>query len=302
MPWNPEQLPDLGGRTYAVTGGSAGIGYFISEQLTGAGAHVILLGRSPERLAAAVETIKRHTGSGEVSTIRLDLADLDSVREAAGELGTRDRVDALIENAGSTSPGRTRHTTKQGFELAVGTNHLGHFALTALAMPALTTWHARIVPMGSLITRLAPFALDDLLTERKYSQSRAYANSKHAVQSFGFELDRRLRAAGSKVECILAHPGFSLDRASPRREHITEPKAWLRLAAPVTQGKDRGAWPAVRAAVDPGARGGQFYGPARGGVGEPVLKTAVEADRDPAIAAKLWTRSEELTGIEFTVG
>ncbi|HWD01400.1 MAG TPA: SDR family NAD(P)-dependent oxidoreductase [Amycolatopsis sp.] len=301
MTWNPEALPDLSGRTYAVTGGNGGIGYFISEQLAAAGAHVIILGRAPRRLANAVAAIKQHTGNGEVSTIRLDLADLASVREAAAELVARGRVDALIENAGSTSPGRARRTTADGFELAVGTNHLGHFALTALAMPVLAASDARIVAMGSLITRLLPFALDDLLSERRYRESQAYATSKHAVQSFALELDRRLRAAGSKCTCLLAQPGFSLDRASPRRANITEPRSWLRLAAPFTQGKDRGAWPAVRAAVDSEARGGEVYGPSRGAVGRPVPRSAVRADRDPAIAARLWTRSEELTGIEFAV-
>jgi NAD(P)-dependent dehydrogenase (short-subunit alcohol dehydrogenase family) len=299
--WNPQALPDLSGRTYAVTGGNAGIGYFISEQLAGAGAHVVILGRTPARLTTAAEAIKNHHAHAEISTIRLDLADLESVAEAAEELNRLDRVDGLVENAGSTSPGRERRTTRQGFELAVGTNHLGHFALTALAMPVLTASGARVVPMGSLITRLQPFDLDDLQTERKYSEFRAYAQSKHAVQSFGFELDRRLRAAGSKVTCVLAHPGFSLGSASPRRDGITDPKPLMRLFAPITQGKDRGAWPAVRAAVDPEATGGQFYGPARGGVGRPVPKTAVEVDRDPGRAAKLWTWSEKLTGTTFDV-
>ncbi|MGW4485698.1 SDR family NAD(P)-dependent oxidoreductase [Amycolatopsis sp. NPDC004368] len=301
MSWNPETLPDLSGRTYAVTGGNAGIGYFISEQLAGAGAHVVILGRTPARLKTAADAIKKHT-QADISTIRLDLADLDSVREAAEGLNRLGHLDGLIENAGSTSPGRKRRTTKQGLELAVGTNHLGHFALTALAMPVLASSGARVVPMGSLITRLKPFDLDDFQSERKYSEYRAYAQSKHAVQSFGFELDRRLRAAVSKVTCVLAHPGFSLDSASPRREGITKPQPIVRLFAAVTQGKDRGAWPAVRAAVDPEATGGQYYGPAVGPIGRPAPKNPPKVDRDPERAARLWALSEELTGVPFTVG
>ncbi|WP_326565598.1 SDR family NAD(P)-dependent oxidoreductase [Amycolatopsis rhabdoformis] len=301
MSWNPEALPDLSGRTYAVTGGNAGIGYFISEQLAGAGAHVVILGRTPAKLTLAADAIKSHHPRAEISTIRLDLADLASVREAAEALNGLGHLDGLVENAGSTSPGRRRRTTGDGFELAVGTNHLGHFALTALAMPVLTASGARVVPMGSLITRLQPFDLDDLQTERKYSEFRAYAQSKHAVQSFGFELDRRLRGAASKVTCVLAHPGFSLGSASPHREGITNPNPVMRLFGALTQGKDRGAWPAVRAAVDPAAEGGQFYGPARLGVGRPVLNTPVKVDLDPERAAKLWTLSEKLTGVTFDV-
>ncbi|MBB4688910.1 SDR family NAD(P)-dependent oxidoreductase [Amycolatopsis jiangsuensis] len=302
MAWNPEALPDLSGRTFAVTGGNAGIGYFACEQLAAAGAHVVLLGRSPERLRTALAALRAQVACAEVSTIPLDLADLDSVGRAAGELVRRGRIDALIENAGVTAPGRVRRTTAQGFELAMGTNHLGHFALTALAMPVLTASAARVVPMGSLITRLRPFDVDDLQSRRSYSDFRSYAQSKHAVQSFGFELDRRLRAAGSPVRSVLAQPGFSLDRRTPDRPGISTRVPAFGLLAPLFQGKDHGAWPAVRAAVDPAAEGGSYFGPARLGAGRPVPGTAPAADRDPDRARRLWTVSEELTGVPFPVG
>ncbi|GAA3574939.1 SDR family NAD(P)-dependent oxidoreductase [Amycolatopsis ultiminotia] len=302
MTWNPEALPELSGRVFAVTGGNAGIGYFITEQLAAAGAHVVLLGRSPQRLRTAVATLRTRLGAAELSTIPLDLADLDSVGKAAEELVRLGRVDALIENAGITAPGRVRRSTAQGFELAMGTNHLGHFALTALTMPVLTASAARVVPMGSLITRLRPFDLDDLQSTRSYSDFRSYAQSKHAVQSFGFELDRRLRDAGSPVRSIVAHPGLSLDQSSPDRRGITTRVPAFRLLAPIIQGKDHGAWPAVRAAADPAAATVTCFGPARISTGAPVPGTAPAASRDPRRASRLWTISEELTGIPFRIG
>jgi NAD(P)-dependent dehydrogenase (short-subunit alcohol dehydrogenase family) len=300
--WNLGSPPDLSGRTYAVTGGNSGIGYFISEQLAAAGAHVVILGRNPGRLRTAVDAIRGQVGAAaELSTIPLDLADLESVASAAEALLRLGRVDALVENAGTTSPGRTRQTTKQGLELALGTNHLGHFALTALAMPVLkATPGSRVVPTGSLISLLVKFDLDDLQSERKYSEFRAYGLSKHAVTSFGLELDRRLRASNVDVHCVLTHPGLCLDGGSPRREGISKPSRLARLS-PITQGEDHGAWPAVRAATDPSAVGGEYYGPRRGSAGRPVRHRAIAADRDPAKAARLWELSEKLTGVVFTV-
>jgi NAD(P)-dependent dehydrogenase (short-subunit alcohol dehydrogenase family) len=303
MDWNPEALPDLSGRTIAVTGGNAGIGHFICEQLAQAGARVVILGRNPERLRAAAESIRRRARA-DVRTVVLDLADLDSVDSAAAELARLDRLDALIHNAGVSRPGKERRLTRQGFELAVGTNHLGHFVLTALTLPVLSgTPGSRIVPIGSIMTKRSAFDLDDLQSERSYKQQRAYTQSKHAVQTFGFELDRQLRDAALDVHCVLAHPGLGLDGASPRREGINEPspaaRAGARLLAPMAQGKHRSAWAAVRAAVDPDAVGGQYYGPARGGVGNPVPGRAPAVDTDPQTGARLWTLSQDLTGVTF---
>ncbi|MFC8827378.1 SDR family NAD(P)-dependent oxidoreductase [Streptomyces sp. NPDC057137] len=304
MSWNPDALPDLSGRTFAVTGGNAGIGYFISEQLAAAGAHVVILGRSPERMRSAADSIRRQTATADVTTVPLDLADLESVQSAAAELAGMNRLDALIHNAGISQPGKERRLTRQGFELAVGTNHLGHFVLTALTLPLLSgTPGSRVVPIGSIMTKRSAFDLDDLQSERSYQQKRAYTQSKHAVQTFGFELDRRLREAAFDVRCVVAHPGLGLDGASPQREGVNEPspaaRVGARLLAPMAQGKHRSAWAAVRAAVDPDAVGGQYYGPARGGVGGPVPGRAPTADTDPQTGARLWTLSQELTGIAF---
>ncbi|GGK84614.1 oxidoreductase [Sphaerisporangium melleum] len=308
MSWDPQALPDLTGRTFAVTGGNAGVGYFITEQLAAAGARVVILGRDPGRLDLAVRAVRDRVPEALLTTVALDLADLESVALAAAELNRLDRLDALIENAGVTQPGRKRRTTRQGFELAVGTNHLGHFALTALAMPVLSaTPGSRVVPMGSMITKMIRFDLGDLQSERSYGQYHAYAQSKHAVQIFGIELDRRLRAAGTGMRAVIAHPGFAVDSSAPRREGINEPAALARLSAhllaPMAHGKDRGAWPAVRAAADPDAPGGAFYGPARdlfpGAARVPREHQVAEIDRDPELGTRLWDLSQKLTGVEF---
>ncbi|WP_237771093.1 SDR family NAD(P)-dependent oxidoreductase [Kribbella sp. ALI-6-A] len=290
--------PDLTGRTYAVTGGNAGIGYFIAEQLTAAGADVVLLARNDQRAQAAAAAIRSQTGRAVAAIVPLDLADLASVAAAAGRLSELDRLDGLIHNAGINAA-KERRTTRHGFEVAVGTNHLGHFALTALTMPILAaTPGSRVVPVGSIMTKAAAFDPEDLQLERsKYSAQKAYTQSKHAILLFATELDRRLRAAGTDVRAIAAHPGLSIDAFSPARPGINQP-ATIRLTAPV-HGKDRGAWPALRAATDPDARSGQYYGPKYGSFGPPVIASPPRTSTDPAIAASLWAQSETLTGIPF---
>jgi len=293
------KLPDLTGRTYAVTGGNAGIGYFISEQLTAAGADVVMLARNADRARAATDAIRSQTGKAVAATVPLDLADLDSVATAAAELSKRDRLDGLIHNAGIIA-GKQRQTTRQGFELVVGTNHLGHFALAAQTIPILAaTPGSRVVLVSALTTKLVKFDPDDLQSERSYKQKKAYAQSKHAVLLFAFELDRRLRASGMDVRAIAAHPGLSLNTFSPARPGINRPPK-LRLPLPI-QGKDRGARPAVRAATDPDARSGQYYGPKHGIFGRPVVVSPPQISRDPELAARLWTQSEQLTGVTFEI-
>ncbi|MET9224261.1 SDR family NAD(P)-dependent oxidoreductase [Lentzea sp. NPDC003310] len=238
MTWTP---PDLTGRTYAVTGGTAGIGRHLTDRLTEAGAEVVTLAR------------------GGRATVRLDLADLDSVAAAAARLSELDRLDGLVLNAGTNDDQR-----------AFATNHLGHFALTALTLPSLTG--GRVVSTGSVMTRFVKYDPHD---------EKSYAQSKHAVLLFAFELDRRLRRSGVDVRSLAAHPGLAVEN--------------LPLRWPV-QSKARGAWPALRALTDPDAAGGLHFGPRFGTAGSPVV---VPARADAALAARLWTRSEQLTGITF---
>jgi NAD(P)-dependent dehydrogenase (short-subunit alcohol dehydrogenase family) len=302
--WDPNSLPGQPDKTFVVTGGSSGIGYFIVEQLAATGARVVVASRSRERAALAAESVRREVPNARLGFIELDLGSLESVRRAAEAVLELGSVDGLVENAGLTDSPRVRATTTDGLELLVGTNFVGHFALTALAFPALSG-NARVVSMGSMSTRLSKANPADLLSEKKYSASAAYATSKHLTQTFGFELDRRLRAAGSDIESIVAHPGFALDVTAPGRPGIND----LGVAAiigqsllrPMSQGRDRGAWPVVRALLDPGAKGGEFYGPSRSVAGRPIVIRAVDQDYDPAFGASVWEHGQAWSGVDFTI-
>jgi NAD(P)-dependent dehydrogenase (short-subunit alcohol dehydrogenase family) len=305
MIWDPGALPAQHGTTFVVTGANAGIGYFITEQLAGAGARVILASRSKQRTDAALTALRARVPGARVEFLQLDLADPDSVRTAASSILKLDRVDGLIENAGLVHPPARRETTAAGHEVVLATNFLGHFALTALVLPALErTPGSRIVSLGSMATRLSSFRVGDLQLETAYNGWRAYAQSKIAVQSFGFELDRRLRAAGSAVASLVAHPGFSISGLSPRIPGVNEPTFGTRVVDTLqgfaAQGKDRGAWAPVRAAIDPDAVGGQFWGPRFQTRGAPVLARPTSTSSDPAIGARVWAEAEKLTGLRLT--
>jgi len=305
MTWDPRALPQQAGKSFVVTGGYAGIGYFISEQLAAAGAQVIIAGRSSAKADAAIASINARNPQARVEYVPLDLASYESVHAAAAALDGR-RIDALIENAGMIKAGVGRQTTVDGNELMFGTNHLGHFLLTALLFPTLlATPGSRVVTMGSGATHLTRAHLSDLQSEEKFSPFSAYGQSKHATQSFGFELDRRLRAARSPVTALVAHPGTATDALTPPRPGVTEPTAAGRVVARlfpiVGGGKDRAAWSAVRAATDPDAVGGQYWGP-RGGIsGPPVLQKPVASSSNAAFGAALWATSEKLVRQAFRV-
>jgi NAD(P)-dependent dehydrogenase (short-subunit alcohol dehydrogenase family) len=302
MTW---QVPSQVGKTFVVTGGNAGIGYFIAEQLARVGAHVVIAARNPDKIAAAIASIEREVAGASVSSVILDLSSFASVRNAAKELAELPRIDALIENAGSIMPPGGRQETVDGNELMFGTNHLGHFLLTALLYPALKrTPGSRVITMGSGATKLRPLAADDLqATSGRYSAFTAYAQSKHATQGFGFELDRRLRAAGSPVTSIVVHPGGGTDGNSPFRSGINEPtpggRTLAKLMFVVGGSKEVGARATVRAATDPDAQGGQYWGPRFQVVGEPALSKPAASSASPEFGAKLWAMSEELTGQPF---
>lgn len=284
--WDPARPPAQTGRTFVVTGGNAGIGFHVSRQLAATGARVVLASRSPERAQAAMEAIRAELPSASLALVRLDLASLESVRTAAAELRALGTIDVLVDNAGRTDTVRERQTTEDGLELVVGTNAFGPFALTALVAPALAA-DGRVVWLGSFATRLVRADLD-LQSERSYSPFRAYGLSKHAVHAIGFELARRWSAAGSARRSLVAHPGFALDRGS---------------FPLVMQTKERGAWPVVRAALDPDAANGTFWGPGLGlGLtGRPVPARPVASSADPAFGAATWAQAEAATGVGFPV-
>ena len=305
MSWDPRTLPSQQGKTVVVTGAGRGVGYFVSEQLAAAGARVILTTRDNKQRAFAAAALLKEVPTAKLEYVTLDLSSLESIRSAATELAGFGPIDVLINNAGLTAPPRTRQTTLDGLELVVGSNAFGPFALTALLFDSLAPT-ARVIGLGSLATRLSKAEIDDLQSLKKYSASQAYATSKHAVHAFAFELDRRLRASDSRITSLLAHPGFALDGSAPRRAGVNDrgPGAQRALEVairPMAHGKDRGAWPVVRAAIDPDARGGEFYGPSRSVTGKPVVAKAVAQSMDPAFGAEFWRQAEQATGIEFRV-
>jgi NAD(P)-dependent dehydrogenase (short-subunit alcohol dehydrogenase family) len=291
-------IPEQHGRVAVVTGANSGLGLVTATELARAGARVVLAVRN----TVAGEEAARRIG-GDVEVRELDLASLASVRSFAAKLVVdHPVVDLLVNNAGLVLLGR-RRTTGDGFELHLGTNMLGHFALTGLLLDALGAARAaRVVNLSSVTHKRAHLDFDDLMAERDYSASRAYGVSKLACTAFGLELDRRLRAAGSPVVSVLAHPGLT-------RTNLT-PRAWEdrgrfgRIVASggllVTQSVERGAQPQVHAATAAGVRGGQFFGPSgfletRGRVAE--VRPSAEA-ADPAVGKRLWTVAENLTGVD----
>lgn len=301
MSWDPRALPSQTGKTFVVTGAGRGVGYFVAEQLAVAGARVILTTRGD---SAAVDSIRSRVPGASLELVTLELGALSSIRRAASALAALGPIDVLINNAGKTSGSKQRETTADGLEIMVGTNAYGPFALTALLFPSITD---RIVNLGSLSTRLAKVDPGDLQQSHgKYSVSRAYAYSKHGVHAMALELDRRLRASGSGIRSILAHPGFALDGNASARPGITDrasagQRFVERLLRPVAHGKDRGAWPVVRAAIDPDAAGGEFYGPSRSVTGPPVLTKPVAQSSDPTFGHEFWRLAEVATGVAFEV-
>jgi NAD(P)-dependent dehydrogenase (short-subunit alcohol dehydrogenase family) len=304
--WDPRNLPPQSGRTFVVTGGTAGIGYFTSEQLAAAGGRVIIAARSRDKADAAMGSIRSRVPRADVEFVPLDLASLDSIRDAAAAIRSLGPIDVLINNAGLVIPPRRRHVTADGLELLVGGNAIGHFALTAQVFPSLRP-DGRVVGVGSMSTRMVRLNPSDLLSERRYRPFRAYAFSKHAVHGFAFELDRRLRAAGDSRRSLLAHPGFAVTGLAGKRPGVTDQPRWRRFAeialfSIVGQGKDDGAWSTVRAALDPDAESGTFFGPARMLLtGNPTPLAPVTSSASPAFGRLLWDLAEEKTGVRFVI-
>lgn len=310
MSWYPTAMPTQAGRRYLVTGANAGIGFFTAARLAGAGAHVVLAGRRPERLEAAMAAIRGARPEASVEPLVIDTASLDSVRAGAARLLHRPPFDGVVANAGMVHTPDQRLESPDGNELVLATNVLGHFALLAQLLPHLASG-ARIVTLGSLSSRLSTFRLDDLQLERGYDSWRAYAQSKIATQVFAFELDRRLRAAtvptrSASASSLVAHPGYSVGGRTPRVPGVNEPSNGKRfrdaLQAAWAQGKHRGAEVALHALTAPGAEGGQFWGPRFLTKGEPALQTPTRTSTDAAIGARFWAFAEAATGTTFTVG
>lgn len=295
--WTEQHIPDQHGRVAVVTGANTGLGFETARMLAERGARVVLAVRDPEKGGRAAARI-----SGDVTVQALDLTSLDSVRSAAAELrAAHPRIDLLINNAGVMYT--PKRTTADGFELQFGTNHLGHFALTGLLLDRLLPVPgSRVVTVSSTGHRIrAAIHFDDLQWERSYSRTGAYGQSKLANLMFTYELQRRLAPHGTTVAAA-AHPGVSnteLARNTPAALRVPV----TRLAPLLTQKAEMGALPTLRAATDPAVLGGQYYGPGNRGEirGYPKPVTSSPDSYDRATQQRLWTVSEELTGVTFPV-
>ncbi|MCC9742553.1 oxidoreductase [Streptomyces sp. MNU89] len=302
--WSTRQIPDQHGRTAVVTGANSGLGLVTATELARHGAEVVLAVRNVAAGTRAAALIGDAVPRARTEVRELDLASLSSVRTFAKEL-TADHpaVDLLVNNAGLVLLGPA-HTTADGFELHLGTNMLGHFALTGLLLGTLARADApRVVGLSSITHKNARLDFDDLMSQRAYDAARAYGRSKLATTVFGLELDRRLRAAGSRITSVLAHPGLSRSNLTPRAwEHRGRAgRIVARGGLLLTQPAERGALPQLFAATAPGVRGGQFFGPSgpwelRGDVTEVRPSTEAAA---PATGQRLWTAAEKLTGVTY---
>ena len=306
MTWDPRSLPDLSGRVYLVTGSNAGLGYFASEQLVRAGASVLMSGRHPNRLPAARAAIRRRVPDAApdaTEPLILDTSNLGSVRSAAASVRGRGGLDGVLLNAGIVHAPRVRETTIDGHEVVFATNALGHFALGGELLTALAAASGRMVWVGSMSARISPYDPVDPHLEDRYTPWRSYVQSKIATAALGFEADRRLRAADVPVASVVAHPGYSTGGRTPGVAGVNEPSRMKRfrdnLQAAVAQSKEHGAWPLVRALVDPEVQGGEFWGPASGTRGAPRRRTAPKITRDTEIAARLWDVAEAATGVHW---
>jgi NAD(P)-dependent dehydrogenase (short-subunit alcohol dehydrogenase family) len=301
--WTPQQMPPQQGRLAIVTGANSGIGYQAARHLSRAGAAVILACRSREKGEAASAKIVAKQPSAKVEVRILDVADLDSVRRFAAEFLREDKpLELLINNAGVMAIPE-RRTTPQGFEMQFGTNHLGHFALTGLLLPALLRQPtSRVVTVASIAHKSGKLNFDDLNAERRYDPRGAYAQSKLANVVFGLEFDRRLRARSANMASVIAHPGVAVTNiVSNGMGTGLKGRVVSALLPFVAQSDDRGSWPLLYAATSPDAHGGGYYGP--DGIAEfkgtPVEVKPKPHALDPAAGKRLWEMSEALTGVRY---
>jgi NAD(P)-dependent dehydrogenase (short-subunit alcohol dehydrogenase family) len=304
--WTEDDMPDLSGRAALVTGANAGLGLQTARVLAARGARVILACRNPDKARHAAAEIAGTAGKASTSVVRLDLASQSSVRDAAGQIRARfPRLDLLINNAGVMEVPYQR--TEDSFELTLAVNHLGPFALTGLLLDRLTAG-ARIVTVSSVAHLDGVVDFADLQSERQYDPEQAYSQSKLANLLFTYELDQRLRAAGSTVIALACHPGVVYTglfaTRSPLQQFLLSPAMRI-LNFWAVQNTRMGALPTLRAATDPAAQGGEYFGPRRYGLrrrfytGYPGIVQSSARSHDQAAQARLWQVSEQLTGVSY---
>ncbi|WP_456696528.1 oxidoreductase [Aeromicrobium sp. P5_D10] len=310
MTWTTEDIPDLTGQRAVITGVTGGLGLHTAIGLAHKGASLVVTARDTAKADEALGRIARDCPGAQVDVVSLDLADLDDAKRAAADVvKAYDRVDLLINNAGIMVP--PKQQTADGFELQIGTNHLGHFAWTAGLWPLLDASDARVVSVASLAHHYARgFDLQSLTpagSPRRYSRWRSYGESKLANLVFALELDRRAKAAGSSVVSVACHPGYAstnLTKTGPSVGGLNLPGIGMhQITKLIGQPAAHGAWPTLRAATDPSLRGGEYIGPASmGGTrGRPVMVGMDRLARDEHLADEIWAASETATAVDFKV-
>jgi len=305
MPWTTRDMPDLKGRVIAVTGANSGLGIEASRGFAGRGARVVMACRNAAKAEDARQKILAEHPSATVEVMTLDLASLASARQFAQDLAQRtDRLDVLCNNAGVMA--LPRRETVDGFEMQLGTNHFGHFALTGLVLPLLlATPDSRAVTMSSGAHKMGRIDFDDLHGKRKYGKWTAYAQSKLANLLFAYELDRRLKSKRAKAISVACHPGYSateLQSAGPKMEGSSFMERIMQLGNMLlSQDAATGALPTLYAATASDVQGGDYIGP--DGIGElwghPKKVESNARSHDPEAGARLWTVSEESTGVRY---
>jgi NAD(P)-dependent dehydrogenase (short-subunit alcohol dehydrogenase family) len=304
MKWTEKDVPDQSGRLAIITGSNTGLGYDTARVLAAHGATVVMAVRDTAKGEAAAARIRTLTPGADVTVQKLDLGSLASVKESAAEMAAAyPRIDLLINNAGVMYPPKS--TTADGFELQFGTNHLGHFALTGLLLKNLLPVDgSRVVVVASIAHNIkAKIDFDDLQWEkRSYDRVASYGQSKLANLMFAYDLQRRLAAAKAKTIAVAAHPGVAATELMRHMPGSNLPGVdWI--SSKVLNSAEMGALPTLRAATDVSVKGGQYYGPDgfRELRGHPRLVDSSAQSKDVAVQERLWTASEELTGVTFPV-
>ena len=303
--WTPEQLGSLAGKTYLITGANSGAGFEASRVFLSKGANVVMMNRNADKSAAAIATLKQEFGSDAgVTFVRMDLAVLDSVREAAAEVMEKvSQIDALICNA-AIAQVATQKITVDGFESQLGVNHFGHFLLCGLLFERVEASGGRIVVVGSGAYKmgLKRIQFEDLNFDKNYTPWNAYAQSKLAQMVFAYELQRRVQAANKNVQVQVCHPGASRtnllnDTASPVMKLL-----WNVLSRFIAQSAEKGSWPEVMCATEEGLKTEALYGPTKRAetVGPVDACPLAEHALDREMAAKLWTLSEQKTSLNWS--
>ena len=303
--WTADELPDLSDRVIVVTGANGGLGFATSQALARHGAHVIMACRSADKAAEAARRIEDEGPSGRVEPWALDLASLASIEAFAERLTTQhDELHALCNNAGVMA--LPRRVTADGFEMQLGTNHLGHYALTGRLLPLLLAAEgSRVVTVTSVMHRMGRLDFDDLQGERRYGKWAAYGASKLANLLFTYELQRRLAAAKVETIAVAVHPGYSNTNLQTEAARMSGSAITGRIMAAssrmMAQSPEMGALPSLYALTAEDVQGGDFIGP--GGLmqmwGYPARVEPAAMAKDPELAARLWAVSQQLTGVRY---